>query len=323
MNDVRFSLCGAKGCRYRWNWCSRTTCFKCGSKLGVSAVEPPAPRGVWSKPRGGEPGTWTEAGSRRSRKWNAPIHEVALDTSKGPTDAVRLLESLRTMLPSLADCAELTALADKVDVERKAAQIAKPLSVKAKHLEQRVAHKRRTQASAQERVDKAMRTVEEAQVAVDAARVELNARNEELQALEKELAELPMEPIPEQSRTAGLPQLPEELAGDSEAQEAIAKAQAAADEAQRVIAAKLQRAAPAVSAKGVSDDGSPMDLDEETTAEVDALLDTLGSESVAADADSSVGVAKRVERIELKRQLTSAVAKGLVKKKIKKDQQCG
>ena len=61
------------------------------------------------------------------------------------------------MLPCLADCAELTALVDKVDEERKAAQVAKHLSVKAKHLEQRVAHKRRTQASAQERVDKTYR----------------------------------------------------------------------------------------------------------------------------------------------------------------------
>ena len=72
-----------------------------------------------------------------------------------------------------------------------------------------------------------------------------------------------------------------------------------------------------------------MDFDENTTAEVDALLDTLGSDSAAAAAaaaaaaDSSVGVAKRVERIELKRQLATAVAKGLVKKKLKKDPQAG
>ena len=57
-------------------------------------------------------------------------------------------ESLRAMLPSLADCAELNALADKVEEEKRAAQTAKPLSVKARHLEARVAHKRRTQASA-------------------------------------------------------------------------------------------------------------------------------------------------------------------------------
>ena len=251
-----------------------------------------------------------------------------METTKGPTDAARLLESLRTMLPSLANCAELTALVDKVDEERKAAQVAKPLSVKAKHLEQRVAHKRRTQASAQERVDKALRTAEEAQAAVGAAREELNARSEELQALEKELAELPMEPAPEQSRTAGWPQLPEELADDNEAQEAIAKAQAAADEAQRVISAKLQKTTPAApagvvpDATGAPEDGSAMDFDEETTAEVDALLDTLDS-GAAASADSSVGVAKRVERIELKRQLTSAVVKGLVRKKTKKDPPCG
>ena len=173
-----------------------------------------------------------------------------------------------------------------------------------------------------------MRTAEEAQAAVGAAREELNARSEELQALEKELAELPMEPAPEQSRTAGWPQLPEELADDNEAQEAIAKAQAAADEAQRVISAKLQKTIPAAPAGVVPDatgapkDGSAMDFDEETTADVDALLDTLDSDA-AASADSSVGVARRVEPIELKRQLTSAVVEGLVRKKTKKDPPCG
>ena len=196
---------------------------------------PPVPRGVWSKPQGGAPGTWTESGSHRSRKRNAPVHDVALAPTKGPTDAARLLESLRTMLPSLAGCAELTALVDKVAEERKAAQVAKPLSVKAKHLEQRVAHKRRTQSEAHKRVKEAQQAREAAQKHLESASSEYDARTSELQSLERDLAELPVEL--QAPKFEGM-ELPTELAGDEEATQAIAKVEAAR-EAKALLADKM------------------------------------------------------------------------------------
>ena len=114
-----------------------------------------------------------------------PGQEFAVPTSGAkPADAGRLLDSLRAALPSLADCAELNALANKVECERKAAQIAKLLSVKAKHLEGRLAHKRKTLASAEERAEQAQCTVEEAQAGAEFAKKESKARSKELQALE-------------------------------------------------------------------------------------------------------------------------------------------
>ena len=134
------------------------------------------------------------------------------------------------------------------------------------------------------------------------------ARTEELQALEKELAELPMEPAPVHSRIAGVPQLPEELAGDEEAEEAIAKAKLSAK-----APSCAQPGRPAPDAAAETTEG-PMELDEEATAElVDTLLDTLDSGGAPVDA-SGGGTNKRYE---VKRQLASAVARGLVKKKPK------
>ena len=253
--------------------------------------------------------------SRRSRKENAPVHKDTNETTKNPADAARLLESLRSILPSLADCAELTALADKVEIERKAIQSAKPLSVKAKHLEGRLAHKRRTQASAQERVERTLRALEEAQGAADAARAELNARNEELQALEKEIAELPTEPAPMDARFAGVPQLPEELAGDKEAEEAIAKAQAAAEAAQKMLEAKLQtRSPPAATAsaptgndsKTATADGDEVFMD----FDIDATVEELRKDDDLAAFGGSDGAPDR-GRI---RRLMEAVARGTRRK---------
>ena len=287
---------------------------------------PPVPRGVWSKPQGGEPDTWTEAGSRRSRKWKAPVHDVAPATTKGPTDAARLLESLRTMLPSLAGCAELTALADKVDEERKAAQVAKPLSVKAKHLEQRVAHKRRTQAEAPKRVEAAQQALESAQKHLESANSEYVARTSELQSLERDLAELPVEP--QAPKFEGM-ELPTELAGDEEAAQAIAKVEAAAQEARALLADKLRAkrsdttASPVEPAQGGNnhdaverdgDDGH-MELDED---DVDELVSTMVEQPDAATngAGASADGESIANRAELKRRIT-AVANGIVRKKLK------
>ena len=125
MSDVQFLRSGV--CKYRWTWKCRTTCFKCNAKLGVPEARPPVPAGVWAKPKPkvGASRAWTEATSWRNGKRNKPNNED-IEQAKSPTDAARLLELLRASLPSLADCAELSALADKIEVERKAVKIAMP-----------------------------------------------------------------------------------------------------------------------------------------------------------------------------------------------------
>lgn len=234
MSDVKFLRCGA--CKYRWNWKCRTTCFKCNGRLGVPETKPPTPSGIWAKPKGGTSGAWTEATSRHNRKRNHLVSDK-IETTKGPADASRLLESLRATLPSLADCAVLNALATKVEAERKAAHTAKPLSVKAKHLESRLAHKRRTQAEAHKRVEEAQEALAAAQQILEDASSECAARTRELQTLERDLADLPVEP--HSSRAAGI-ELPAELEEDEEAAQAIAKADAAAHEARAFLAGKLR-----------------------------------------------------------------------------------
>jgi chromosome segregation ATPase len=235
-------------------------------------------------------------------------------------------------MPSLADCAELTALANKVDVERKAAQTAKPLSVKAKHLEGRVAHKRRTHDEVQKRVEDARKALETAQVNFDAASSECAACANELQSLERDLAELPVEP--QASKATGI-ELPAELAGDEEASQAIATAEAAAQAARAVLTERLRaRQAETKASKSESTLGSAqpdngadrrggddadMDLDDDDQRNVDDLVSEMVgqtgcSPSQAGASDEGDSVAKRAE---LKRRVT-AVASGIVRKKLKK-----
>ena len=146
-------------------------------------------------------------------------------------------------------------------------------------MEGRLAHKRKTLASAQERVEQAQRTVEEAQAGLEFAKKESKARSEELQALEQELADLPKEPAATDSRAFDAPELPHELAGDQEAQEAIAVAKAAAEAADKLLEAKLA-ASRVDAAKGAAhatctaerDDGiGGMEFDDDSWLEGDSL----------------------------------------------------
>ena len=278
MSDVQFIRCGA--CKYRWNWKCRTTCFKCNAKLDVPEAVPRAPGGAWAKPKGGTSGAWTEATTQRNRKrYNKADRDEKAETSKGPADAARLLESLRAMLPSLADCAEINALADKVEEEKRAAQTAKPLSVKARHLEARVAHKRRTQASAQERVAKAQLSVEEAQAGLETANKELAARSEELRALEEELAMLQKETM-QAAEEVGLPDV-EAAAAEVQRLEQVVQSlpSATGDNFEGVvaslqsIAAALGKAIPQAAIQPITDvaaEEEEQDLDDE----VDEFMDT-------------------------------------------------
>lgn len=124
--------------------------------------------------------------------------------------------------------------------------------------------------------------------------------------MEKELADLPKEPAPVDLKGLGVPELPQEV------KEAIAKAQAAASAAQKMLEAKLEAkappAAPACGSSGASPETAEdeaMDLDEETTAKVDALLATLGYDLPAAGGNDGGGA----KRIELKGELASVVVK--------------
>ena len=113
--------------------------------------------------------------------------------------------------------------------------------------------------------------------------------------------------------------------------EAIAAAEAAAQTARALLAEKLRakQAAATESATRDSTNDAPaaeaefedaMEFDDEVTAKVDALLDTLGAgTAVSGDRDGN-----GTGRSEFKRQLACVVSKGgVVKKKLKKDTQLG
>ena len=77
----------------------------------------------------------------------------------------------------------------------------------------------------------------------------------------------------------------------------------------------MHSAAPQRDGKADGSADLPMDLDEETTVEVDVFLDQM-------DSSPADGSDRTNNRLELKRQITSMVAKG-VKKRIRKGSQCG
>ena len=276
MSDVGFLGCGV--CKYRWNWKCRTTCFKCGQNFVVAPTTARPPSGVWGSPYPSE--EW----SRPKRRSQGKQQSAAKDNSQPAEsrkrhDAAKLLQSLCDAVPSIADSTELAAIVQKVECERRAAQTAKPLSVKARHLEARVAHKRRTQASAQERVAKAQLMVEEAQAGLEAANKELVARSEELRTLEEELATLEKETM----QTAEEVRLLDVEAAATEVQRLEQVVQnlpsATADNLQGVvaslqsIAAALGKAIPQAAVQPITDvaaEDDEQDLDEE----VEEFMDT-------------------------------------------------
>ena len=284
MNDVRFISCGAKGCKYRWNWCSRTSCFKCGSKLGVSAVEPPAPRGVWSKPRGGEPGTWTEARSRCSRKWNK-LGNDKIETTKIPADAARAptkVEKLITLLQAAerADAGDeiITNARNKLEEAKSERDRATPPEKMRSRLSQKIREKEATAQTAREFESACKERLQKATADLEKAKEQVGLRLNELEVLRNDLADVDAEDEEDTFSCEGEDeQLDPAFRGDIEVVQLHRRLEAAKlrhrerHASQSVEAAKDGPAADATCATQRDGDNGCMELDEESWLEGDSL----------------------------------------------------
>ena len=183
--DVEFTQCGAKGCKYRWNWACRTTCFKCNAALKVPAVAPKQPGGAWGRVF---PSTdWAQPKLRDQRRQK--VSPLAKDNATN-LDPFTLLDILKKN-EALSQSAEQLAAVENALLGAKARERAnKPLSVQIRHLEEKIDHKKCTRASAQQVVDDAELALAKAQTQLQVAKEESQKRETELQNLQKDMAEL-------------------------------------------------------------------------------------------------------------------------------------
>jgi hypothetical protein len=203
----------------------------------------------------------------------------------------------------------------------------KPISQTLRVIERKITDKEPTIEGYATRIVGLEAEVERVQQKLQRERDGKQAREEELASLRRDLEETTKGA--QISADAGIPQdlrvLPPGVESDPVVEAALAMVQKAANAAREAIkAAKEKRLAESEQASREADTVEDMDLDGNEFEELFDVLNASVAPGAASDTVDASGTddSTSAKRIELKRRF-AAVAKGIVKKKAKKGQQCG
>ena len=169
------------------------------------------------------------------------------------------------------DDVQVVAAKERLDEVRAMANDCKPLTKRISTIEFKIAKARKNKEKADDGVLQSGKAIADLQATLEKQKDAALAKKADLEALESELKNLLNQAATEEP---AVPEPPQELAGDEELQQAVTKAKEAAVSAHKLLDAKLRAKAQLAAAnldEPAGDEGT-MELDEEATARVDALL---------------------------------------------------
>jgi len=138
------------------------------------------------------------------------------------------------------DDVQVVAAKERLDESRAMANDRKPLAKRISTMEFKITKARKNKEKADEEVRQTENAIVDLQATLGKQQALVLSRKADLDALESELKSLLNHAAVEEPAA---PELPQELAGDQEVQEAFANAKAAAESAQKLLASKLKEKA--------------------------------------------------------------------------------